>query len=153
MSTIGQRIKSLREKHEYSQEYIGEKFGLTKYQVSRFENGKTKIDPDLINKFADFYNVSTDYIYGRTENPTPYYVDVLKKARKENDDKEGIIVLETEKFSIEEIEIIEEIKKHPALFHDLSNNPQKKIKQLIRMWEFIKKDLDDDDDDENVIED
>jgi transcriptional regulator with XRE-family HTH domain len=132
MSTIGSRLKNLREKSNISQEYIGEKFGLTKFQVSRMENGKTKIDPDLISKFAEFYNVSTDYLLN----------GVNFKAHEQVVD-----------LSIEEQKILEEIKKHPALFHDLANAPEKKIKQLIRMWEFIKKDLEDDDDRDDIIDD
>lgn len=46
----------------------------------------------------------------------------------------------------EEFEVFNEICKHRIAFHDLETDPEKKVKQLIKMWEFIKKDLNDDED-------
>lgn len=48
--------------------------------------------------------------------------------------------------SEEEYKIFEELKKHPILFHDLAKDPEKKIKELIRLQKardmFLKEDDD-----------
>lgn len=49
------------------------------------------------------------------------------------------------KISPEDLKILEEIKKHPMLFHDLATNPEKKIKELIKLKKMQKLLLDEDD--------
>lgn len=71
MSVLGNRLKKLRERHNLTQERAGEIFGLTKYQIHRYESGTSNPDPDIINKFADYYGVSADYLLGRTDDPNP----------------------------------------------------------------------------------
>lgn len=36
-----------------------------------WETGDRSPDPETINKLADFFGCSTDYLYGRTDDPTP----------------------------------------------------------------------------------
>ena len=36
---------------------------------SHYENGKRDIPTDVLIKLADYYNVSVDYLLGRTDNP------------------------------------------------------------------------------------
>jgi transcriptional regulator with XRE-family HTH domain len=68
ISTLGKRLKYLREKNNYSQKRVAEAIGLTNVQLSRYESGDRKPDPDTINLLADFFNVSTDFLLGRTDN-------------------------------------------------------------------------------------
>jgi HTH-type transcriptional regulator, competence development regulator len=46
MSILGSRLKKLREKHNLTQERAGEIFGLTKYQIHRYESGISNPDPE-----------------------------------------------------------------------------------------------------------
>ncbi|RAK19144.1 transcriptional regulator with XRE-family HTH domain [Anoxybacillus vitaminiphilus] len=69
MSTLGHRLKKLREEHNLTQERAGKIFGLTKYQIHRYESGASSPDPEMIKEFADYYGVSADYLLGRTANP------------------------------------------------------------------------------------
>ena len=39
---------------------------------SKYENEKNNIPTDILNKLADFYNTSTDYILGRTNIKNAY---------------------------------------------------------------------------------
>lgn len=66
---LGNRLRKLREKENLSQKRAASIFGITNHQLSRYETGKANPDPDLIAKFADYYDVSSDYIIGRTNNP------------------------------------------------------------------------------------
>ena len=69
---LGTRLRKLRNSKKLSQPELAEKFGLTKYQVSRYENGESNPDPDVISKFAEYFEVTTDYLLGRTDNPQGY---------------------------------------------------------------------------------
>lgn len=63
------RIKDLREDNDKTQTEIASYLGMKQPQYYRYENGLRDIPSDMLIKLADFYNVSTDYILGRTDNP------------------------------------------------------------------------------------
>ncbi|MDE5605666.1 MAG: helix-turn-helix domain-containing protein [Eubacterium sp.] len=63
------RIKDLREDHDKTQKEIADYLDMKQPQYSRYENGLRDIPSDILIKLADYYNVSTDYIFGRTNNP------------------------------------------------------------------------------------
>jgi transcriptional regulator with XRE-family HTH domain len=44
------------------------KLGLSTGNISRWRNGAI-VNSDIICKIADYFNVSTDYLLGRTDNP------------------------------------------------------------------------------------
>lgn len=72
MSIVGQRIKILREKKEWSQVHLAEKLGINNSVLSRIEAGEKKhVEDYLISKAADVFNVTTDYLHGRTDDPSP----------------------------------------------------------------------------------
>ncbi|WP_153123219.1 helix-turn-helix domain-containing protein [Peribacillus tepidiphilus] len=75
MKTLGERLKKLREEKNLTQEQAGEIFDLTKYQIHRYETGASNPDPATIKRFADYYDVSTDYLLGRTDNPKGNFVE------------------------------------------------------------------------------
>jgi len=63
------RIKELRQDRDYSQSTIAKVIGTTQQQYSKIELGKADISSEKLSLLADFYNVSTDYILNRTDNP------------------------------------------------------------------------------------
>lgn len=63
------RLRDLREDNELKQEDLGKIIHTTKQSYGRYENGQRKLSIEDLIKIADFYNVSTDYILGRTDNP------------------------------------------------------------------------------------
>lgn len=66
------RLKDLREDNDKTQKDIADYLGMKQPQYSRYENGLRDISSDILIKLADYYNVSTDYIFGRTNNPKIY---------------------------------------------------------------------------------
>ena len=64
-----QRIRDLREDHDWNQEYVAEKIGITQTTYSKYELGKVNIPLDMIIKLADLYHVSLDYLTGRADKP------------------------------------------------------------------------------------
>ena len=66
---IYQRVRDLREDHDWNQEYVAEKIGITQTTYSKYELGKVNIPLDMMIKLADLYYVSVDYLIGRTDVP------------------------------------------------------------------------------------
>lgn len=64
-----QRIRDLREDHDWKQEYVAQKLGITQTNYSKYELGKVNIPIEMLMKLADLYGVSLDYLTGRTDEP------------------------------------------------------------------------------------
>lgn len=62
-----ERLKIIREQREYRQKEIAEYLGTTQQYYSDYENGKRDIPIRIYIKLADFYNVTIDYLAGRSD--------------------------------------------------------------------------------------
>lgn len=63
---IGKRIKELRIENEKTGINVSTILGIDQSYYSKIEKGKHEIKLDTIYRIAEFYNVSIDYITGRT---------------------------------------------------------------------------------------
>ena len=63
------KLKYLRESELLTQKQIAEKIFCGQRAYSYYETGERDIPTQTLIRLADFYNVSVDYILGRTENP------------------------------------------------------------------------------------
>lgn len=66
ISYFSERLKELRAEKGIRSEDAAEVFGVSRATLSAYEMGKSVPDLNVLNKMADFYEVSTDYICGRT---------------------------------------------------------------------------------------
>ena len=66
------RLKEIREDRDYNQTQIAKILHTTQQQYSKYELGIQLIPIDRLDKLADFYNLSIDYIVGRTNERKPY---------------------------------------------------------------------------------
>ena len=62
-------LKKLRKEAGLTQISLQMKTGIEQALLSKFENGDRIPPTETLIILADFYNVSMDYIVGRTENP------------------------------------------------------------------------------------
>ena len=62
----------MREDRDLKQDDIAKLLNCTQACYSNYENGKREIPPSVLEKLADFYGVSVDYLLGRTNTKTPY---------------------------------------------------------------------------------
>ena len=69
MKEIAKRMKELRESIGISQATLAEYIHATQSSVNRYENGQTPPPIDYLRRFADFFDVSMDYIFCRTDKP------------------------------------------------------------------------------------
>mgnify|MGYP004486812885 FL=1 len=63
-----QRIRDLREDRDYSQEYVGKVLNLSQRAYAYYESGERLIPPEILSALADLYDVSVDYLLGRTDS-------------------------------------------------------------------------------------
>lgn len=63
------RIRDLREDRDMNQTQIAEVLGMSQTGYSKYELGRNDIPTEVLIKLADFYQVSIDYLLGRTNNP------------------------------------------------------------------------------------
>lgn len=62
------RIEMLRKDLGLSQEDLAIKLNMTQQRISAYEKGKREPDIETIKQFADFFNVSIDYLLGKSDN-------------------------------------------------------------------------------------
>lgn len=66
---IGSRIAKLREDRGWTQEQTAGKLGISRAALSHYEKNRREPDTDTLTKFADLYQVTIDYLVGRTLDP------------------------------------------------------------------------------------
>jgi len=68
MNIFSVRIKALREERKLSQAAVGREIGVERYSIYSYENGRTY--PDFIHliALADLFEVSLDYLVGRSDD-------------------------------------------------------------------------------------
>lgn len=62
-----QRIRDLREDADLTQKQVGEAINVPQRTYAYYESGQRMVPPQVLCAMADFYNVSVDYILGRTD--------------------------------------------------------------------------------------
>ena len=61
------RIKELRNEKKQTLKQMAEAFGTSNQVISRYELGQAEPDFETLIKIADYFNVSVDYLLGRTD--------------------------------------------------------------------------------------
>lgn len=87
---LGSRLKILRESKRLKQEDITKRFSLTGSGYSQYENNKRRPSYELLSEFADFYDVSIDYLLGRIDTHYPF---ASKKVGKYSETELAIIYM------------------------------------------------------------
>ena len=67
------RLKALREKRGISQLKLAMDLDMNQNSISRYETGAREADYKSLIKFADYFDVSIDYLLERTDNPKTYF--------------------------------------------------------------------------------
>ena len=63
------RLKKLRQSRGISQLKLAMDLGMNQNSISRYETEQRQADYETLIKFADYFNVSIDYLLERTDNP------------------------------------------------------------------------------------
>lgn len=62
------KLSSLRREKNMSQKAVAEALGISQALLSHYEKGIRECNLDFLVKAADYYDVSTDYLLGRSES-------------------------------------------------------------------------------------
>ena len=69
---FGEKIKQLRLENKWTQEDVCMKLNISSGALSRYETGMYEPKSlDLVKDFANLFNVSTDYLLGKSDIRTP----------------------------------------------------------------------------------
>lgn len=65
--SFGKRVSELRKQHKISQEELSKKIGVHQNVIGRYEREEAKPSIDVASKLADIFNVTLDYLVGKTD--------------------------------------------------------------------------------------
>lgn len=101
------RLKFLREEKGLFQSEIAKILGVSTAAVGFYENEKRDMSPDTIIKLANYFDVSTDYLLGKTDirNPGKQIDNILNEAMIGMSKEEYEALNETQKKQIRDFAI------------------------------------------------
>lgn len=73
MSKFGERLKKMREAKGLNQGELACILNVGQTTVGMYENGHREPNIERLNQIATYFNVSLDYLVGRTNDPTKEY--------------------------------------------------------------------------------
>ena len=112
---IGENIKELRKAHNITQEQLAENLGISFQAVSKWENNIAFPDITLIPVLAIFFRVTTDYLFGITNDNTDEICDTDEQVGVE------LKIIKPEKFDDGSKEIGDLLKKRKTLIVNLED--------------------------------
>lgn len=108
------RLKYLRKKKDFSQQYMANLIGITRQGYAKYEDGKSEPDQETLIKLANLFEVTTDYLLGHSDQP-----------------------------HLTEDEAFEAFRNNPELerwYKELPKNKEEDLQRLRKMWEIFKED-------------
>ena len=69
MEAVAKRISELRMSVNLSQMKMAKALGMAQSVVNKYERNLSSVPDKVLMKYAEYFNVSLDYIFGRTDNP------------------------------------------------------------------------------------
>ena len=67
MATFEERLNQLRTQKNLSQQTLADYLGVSRWSVHNYESGKNRPDYEGLIKLADYFEVSLDYLTGRSD--------------------------------------------------------------------------------------
>ena len=108
---LGIRLKELRNQKKLTQKQLAEKINVTHVSISGYESGNRSPDTETLQRLADFFEVSTDYLLGRTDTPalTPQEQDEFYFQAFANNPELSVFYKELPKSDEEAVERLRKI--------------------------------------------
>lgn len=83
---FGDKLKQLRNSHNLTQKELGEKFNLSQRVIGYYEKNERFPDQTTLLKIAEYFDVSIDFLLGRTDYKHNH--DDISKLKKDKDIEE-----------------------------------------------------------------
>lgn len=68
---LNERLKECRKNKKLTQEQLAKMININRSTYAKYETGENEPDAAMLDILANFFNVSVDYLLGRTDNPNP----------------------------------------------------------------------------------
>jgi len=69
MEIVSKRMLELRTGLNMSQMKLSKMLGISQAAINRYEHNQAAVPDNVLLKYAEFFNISLDYIFGRTDKP------------------------------------------------------------------------------------
>lgn len=86
MKIVGARLRSLREGIKLSQAKIAKLIGTTQTSINKYEALTSSPPLKILLWYADYFDVSMDYIFGRTDKPQGKLYEYKPKIEKNSEE-------------------------------------------------------------------
>lgn len=116
VNVFGGRLRALRKEEGITMKELGKIIGVSESAIGMYERGEREPDHAALNKIVDHFNVTTDYLLGRSD-----FKDYTAS------DQEDFL----------------RFKDDPALqrwFYELPKSPEEDLRKLKKMWDYLKDD-------------
>lgn len=100
LESFGKRLRELRQESGLNQIQLAEKLGMSRGSISFYENADRMPDLNLLERAAEFFDVTIDYLLGKSENRNPSYSDICKMLGLSDRTIETIVTASPEKKDI-----------------------------------------------------
>ena len=68
---IGQNLETIRKENKITQKELAKIMGVSEATYVNYKNGETPIQTEILKKFAIYFNVSLDWLVGKSKNKKP----------------------------------------------------------------------------------
>lgn len=91
MEIIGERLRALRNGVKLSQVKLANLIGTTQACMNRYETGLSSPPLKILLWYADYFDVSLDYIFGRTDKPQGKLYEYRPKITEDSEEMRRFI--------------------------------------------------------------
>ena len=122
-----ERIRELREERGLTQKELAEAIGVDRTAIAKYESGASGAKSEMLEKLANYFGVTTDYILGRTNEKTP--APVVQSGGEEEEIREYLQRIKDDPqfrlmFDLSRTATLEEIKATVAFIKALREQNQ-----------------------------
>lgn len=82
MDTFKDRLKQLRNERNLTQKELAEYIGTTRATLASWETGRREPDMETLRKLSEYFNVSLDWLMGKTDIRDPHNLFIEEAAQK-----------------------------------------------------------------------
>ena len=93
MKEVAERLRSLRESVKLSQVKMAEIVGVKQSSLNRYELNQASPTFETLTRYADYFDVSMDYIFGRTDNPQGKLYEYKPKIEQSDPQMKKVVEL------------------------------------------------------------
>lgn len=109
MESVGERLKRIRKENNYTQDMLAEKLQVEPAAISKYETNRVPIPQENLIRICDLFNITTDYLLGRSNTANKEDEKLIIAARSDVDLSE--LTEDEKKYILDFIKFVKNNKK------------------------------------------